>query len=585
MEDIASPVDEYENYLAETHAQNVSDYFEGLVRDSGVDEGANAKTVAELKELQSGVSKGNTRRTWWRVLRIAAIVSAVAAGVIGYQLGHIYLLLFGASALFIAAVFLKVNPVVKELNTQLASLNAECEAKEAEAWQQMLPLNSLLSWGTAQRLFEKTLPQFKFDNYFANDRLTDLHSTYGLSPELNHWRSVLYCQSGHLRGNPFAIVRFLHHWMGAKTYSGSLVINWTEKVQNQQGQWVTVQRSQTLVASVTKQHPEYGTHAGVIYGSESAPNLSFSRQPSKLSGRGDGRVTDWQMNRKVKSVERQARKATKSGASSLTVMSNREFEALFNATDRNNEVEFRMLFTALAQQEMVKLLNDNAVGPGDNFGFTKSGAINLLDSAHLDTDELEGDPSRFRSLELADARKKFNDFHNQHFWATFFGFAPLLTIPLYQEERNVQSTSPYEYNDDACFWEHEAMANYLGQSNFQHADSVTQNILRAGAQSAGAGASVVTVTAHGYRGVQRVDEIPTRGGDGRVHLVPVPWVEYIPVEQQSQMLVGATASRNPADHDGSARARDNWHQAMSRNGHNPEWAVLRGVMAASLFRR
>ncbi|MBU6213922.1 MAG: hypothetical protein KGP01_05720 [Actinomycetales bacterium] len=585
MEDIASPVDEYAAYFADAHARNVSEYFEALVQRAGVDERANIATVAQLRDLETGVAKGNSRRKWWRIARFLCVALAGAAAFVAIKLGHGYLFLLVAAVGFAVLIFVKINPEVGALNTQLADLTSQREGKASEAWHQMLPLNSLHVWGTAQRLFEKTLPQFQFDNYFANDRLADLHATFGLSPDLNNWRSVLHCQSGHLNGNPFVLARFLHHTMGSMTYSGQLVIAWTERVQNSQGQWITVQRTQTLTASVTKPFPEYATHAGIIYGCEAAPNLSFSRNPSKLSGRGDGAVSDWKLNRKIKEVERQARKATKSGSGNLTVMSNREFEALFGATNRTDEVEFRMLFTALAQQEMVKLMNDQNAGPGDDFGFSKTGPLNIIDSRQLDAADLVEDPARFQTLELAEARRIFNEFHKQYFWAVYFGFSPLLTIPLYQEDRNLDSQSPYSSNPDACFWEHEALANYIGQSAFAHPDSATQNILRANSQQSGDGASLVTISAHGYRAVPRIDEIPTRGGDGRIHLVPVPWTEYIPVEQHSQMLAGHTASRNSQNHEHSAEVQNSWQSVITRYGHNPERTVLRGVMAASLFRR
>ena len=588
MEDISSAVDEYANIFRATHAQNVSDFFEDLVRTSGVDEDENAATVAEVKELEAGVSKGKTRRTWWRAARIAAIMVAVASGVVGVKIGHVYLALLAPAILLLVLVFMKINPVVGALNEHLSNLGEERDAKAEEAWSQMLPLNSSHRWGTAQRLFEKTLPQFRFDSYFANDRLADLGSSYGLSDELSSGRSVLYVKSGHLVGNPFVVARFLQHWMGQKTYWGELVITWTERQQqqNSQGQWVTVavQRSEVLRASVTQPFPEYSTHAGIIYGHEAAPNLSFSRSPSSLSGRNEGKASDWKLNRKIKSVERQARKATDSGRGNLTMMANREFEALFNATNRDHEVEFRVLFTALAQQEMVKLLNDQNLGPGDNFSFTKSGMINLIDSAHLDVHDLEDDPNKFVSLELADVRQKFNTFHNQYFWATYFGFSPLLTIPQYQDDRSLSTNSGYSQHPDACFWEHEALANYIGQASFKHASCVTNSILRTSIQNTHDGASVVRVTAHGYRGIEHIEYVPVRGGDGRVHPVPVPWVEYIPVEGESRMLVGAVASRNAEDHAGTQHFRSRWQAALQKHGHDADAAVVRGAMAASLFR-
>ncbi len=45
-----------------------------------------------------------------------------------------------------------------------------------------------------------------------------------------------------------------------------------------------------------------------------------------------------------------------------------------------------------------------------------------------------------------------------------------------------------------------------------------------------------TVTANGFRGVSRTDHVEVYGGDGRWHSVPVEWVEYLPVSQDSTVM-------------------------------------------------
>jgi hypothetical protein len=146
---------------------------------------------------------------------------------------------------------------------------------------------------------------------------------------------------------------------------------------------MTVQKSQTLTASVTKPFPMYAIESQLIYGHEAAPNLSFTRTPSKLSGLDKGSLNDWRKQRAVKGVERKASRAIRKGTSNLTLMANREFESLFKAIDRNHEVEFRLLFSPLAQQEMVKLMNDGSTGYGDDFNFFKFGKVNFISASHL----------------------------------------------------------------------------------------------------------------------------------------------------------------------------------------------------------
>lgn len=92
-------------------------------------------------------------------------------------------------------------------------------------------------------------------------------------------------------------------------------------------------------------------------------------------------INDWRIGRAVKQLESKSRDLDHGGG--FTVMANREFDALFAATDRDHEVQFRLLFTPLAQQEMLKLLRDKTDGYGDDFGFTKRGMVNFVMPDHM----------------------------------------------------------------------------------------------------------------------------------------------------------------------------------------------------------
>jgi hypothetical protein len=207
--------------------------------------------------------------------------------------------------------------------------------------------------------------------------------------------------------------------------------------------------------------------------------------------------------------------------------------------------------------------------------------VNFVEPNHLASVELDASPNRFKSQELAAARTFFNDFHNRYFKSMYFGFAPLWTIPMYREKRTMSLRS--ERSSDSSFWEHEGIANAMGQEHFRHPESVTENILKTSASGSGSTKNV-TVTAHGYEGIPRTDIIPMLGGDGNMHPVPVHWIQYIAVSQSSTMVVGAV-SNNVHDNDGDDEELDRgWQSAMSKNGIAPEDVVFRGVLAAALLR-
>lgn len=115
--------------------------------------------------------------------------------------------------------------------------------------------------------------------------------------------------------------------------------------------------------------------------------------------------------------------------------------------------------------------------------------------------------------------------------------APLLAIPLYQQMRtrkNIYADSQKKSSS----WEWESLANYLGEAQFQHAQCVTDNILKTTLKKEmPSGKSAIDVTAFGFRGEPRTERVQVFGGDGRYHSVPVQWIEYLPVSKTTTMII------------------------------------------------
>ena len=573
IEDVHEPVELFRTVFKEAHARHTAEYFEDLLRRSGVDEHANVETVRALRVLEQHVANANFSNRWWRAARVAAYVIGALCLLLGYTQGTFWWLVGAAGA--VALVFLKLNPLINDVTARLDRLGNQRDTKLQEAWQQLAPLNRLYDWDILAKLVQKTVPRVALDPYFSNGRLDELRNAFGWNDQFNQGRSVVFSHSGVLNGNPFVVARTLDHWMGTKTYHGSLQISWTEQVRGTDGRWSTVTHHQTLNASVNKPYPEYSDRAAVIYGSEAAPDLSFTRAPSKLSGLEDGVINNWRKRRAVKELEAKSRDL-KHGKG-FTVMANTEFDALFGATDRDHEVQFRLLFTPLAQQEMLKLLKDSEVGFGDDFRFTKQHRVNVVEPAQMAGIDISSDPANFHSFEIAQARKVFNDYHNRLFKSLFFGLAPLLAIPLYQQHRSHADIYKDLASRRSSFWEHEAIANYFGAQRFQHPDCVTHSILKTTAMAEADGTQTVRVTAYGYRGVARVDYVSVHGGDNRSHDVPVHWVEYIGVERESGFVVHEVA---PEEGDAGEAA---WVAAFQGRGVEPRQAVLRRSIASAVL--
>lgn len=575
MEDVHSPLELYRDSLKDLHAQRTSEFFECLAGQANIDQDANAALVAKIRDIEASIAASSGRNNVWKILRVAMVIGSVGCVVMAVMSHPVWLI--GAVAL-VAALLVKLNSIIREISTRLQHLKELRDEKESLAWAQMEPLNRLYDWSIFASLVHKTLPTIQLDPFFTRGRLTNLCTSFGFDDSFSDSRSVKFAHSGLISGNPFVLAQTVNHWIGTKTYHGSLSINWTEHQRDSQGRSTTVSRHQTLHASVEKPFPEYANEATLIYGNRAAPDLSFSRMPSSLSGLENGVISNWRKNHAIRKLEAKSRKI--SDGKGFTVMANREFDALFSATDRDHEIQFRLLFTPLAQQEMLKLLKDKELGFGDKFAFVKTGMINKVESGPLNERDLSADPRNFRFYDFAQAEKFFNAYHNDLFRAFFFSFAPILVIPLYQQERPAEEIYAGILQEPSCSWEHEGIANYVGEGEFAHPASITRNILKTESDETPDGAQIVQVTAHGFRGVDRVDHVSVAGGDGRNHGVAVRWVQYIPVKQTSQLLVCDPA---PEDAHRSDLQLHGWHDRFANHGIGSEHAFARRSIVAAML--
>jgi len=578
IEDINEPVDLFRTEFKDAHARHTAELFETLLAQSGVDAATNAETVRILRSLESQIESASETSGWWKFAQIAALGIGACCLVVALSQSQ-YWWLVGVAAAG-ALIVLKLNPIIATLAARLDDLKQQRDAQLRQAWQEMAPLNRLYRWDMVADLMQKTVPRIALDPYFSTGRLDELRTNFGWTDEFNVGRSVLFAHSGVLNGNPFVVARTLNHWIGSKTYHGSLQISWRERVRDSQGKWTTHTRHQTLHASVTKPFPEYSDQPIIIYGNEAAPDLSFSRSPSDLSGLDDGLINNWRKRRAVKALEAKSRELH--DGHGFMVMSNAEFDALFAATDRDHEIQFRLLFTPLAQQEMLRILRDKDVGFGDRFRFFKQRMINLVEPSHMVGTDISGDPEIFRHYELAAARQQFNAYHAALFRSLYFGLAPILAIPLYQQHRSHADIYKDVYTRRSNFWEHESIANYLGEHHFQHPACVTRNILKTEAVIHDDGAQTVHVSAHGYAGTDRVDFVSVLGGDHRHHNVPVHWVEYRPVHRDSQLAVHELMPDDTASAADEA-AKPAWVSAFESRGLDAQKVVVRRSVATTLL--
>ncbi len=593
-EEILDPVALYRGRLKAEHADRTAQAFEEFVRLSGIDESANAALMAKIRKLEAAIADLGFYLGVWKFFRFVLVLAALA----GIGVGVIYVLPkinpewhvaevslsaavagFGIGIALLILVFAAINRRIARIRADVDIRQKALAEKRQAAWEMMAPLNRLYRWDTIAQLVMQTIPIVAIDPYFCTSRQEQLCRQFQWDGATDECTSVLGCQSGAVNGNPWGVFQALRQKWEPKTYTGTLTITWQEKVYytdsrgNTRSRWVT--RTQVLVAHVDKPAPVYREEKFLVYGNEAAPELNFSRKPNDLAeSRG------FWGKRKLKSAIAALEKKSRDLNDPFTIMDNREFDACFHAVDRDNEQQFRLLFTPLAQQEMLKLLRDREFGYGDDFRFLKHGMINILSSAHLDRLDINASPERFKNCDLAAARQEFNRYSNEFFRSLYFSFAPLFCIPIYQQHRNFADVyAGIVECDQAAFGERESFANAIGEAHFAPTRAATRSILKTRINAVDGEALDVEVTAHAFRTEERVDFVPVYGGDGAWHDVPVPWQEYLPVARRSHIAICPTGTSD-VEKFTAELATDRWQEHLQKlNADGTAWHFRRNLAA------
>lgn len=563
--DIYDPLNEFQPLLKK-HQENVENYFNNLVKKSNIDVEKNKATVKKINKSKQETTKMENKLkglSFWKIFMIICIV-LFSLFFIGYIIAlfwpiNIYdqydalifhienkivkalVIILSMSLLFIILFSTLLGKIIIPKIKNMTVLKNKEEEKLnnflLEANDQMKPLNALFKHGTRETLFNQSIPLIKLDRYFDKQKLSRLENDFDLNEYNNDEQSFYYVKSGEIKGNPFVIAGDVTHTMGTKIYYGHLTISWSETYSDSQGHIHTRTRTETLTASLKKPYPYYNKCNYLILGSEVEPKLSFSRSPIYAH-----KKTDKELEKYIKSKTKElTKKADKNiGNNNFTLLGNSDFDVIWNAFNRNDEKGFRMLFTPLAQKSLTRLLKDKTIGYGDDFKFGKSGKINLIIPEHLMDLNLELDEEEdYTSYDFGEIQRNFLISNLKYFKHIYFTFAPLLSIPIYQQT----PTHEYIYRDKQegklDSYEYENILNNLG-SFFKPLESVTENIIKTKfIQSKDQYTDLVEVNSWGYKAEKRTDYVTVRGGDGNYHDVPIVWYEYIVVDKNSTVEITA----------------------------------------------
>ncbi len=541
---ILEPLTAYKTQFESAFRRNCEEYFDGLVEKSGIDLVENRRTVnAYLTQsrLAEESARMIARNKALRAFLICLIVFGAVFLVIGillllgdYIVAGAVLCALGPVCIVLGAVLLAkvVIPRIKKGEEEHEKRQKKANETLQQAWQQMEPLNALFENKITHKLIEKTVPLIELDDYFNVRRYDYLSGKYGYGSGGDVARSTIGILTGQIVGNPFVVDRELVRTMGSCTYTGSIVIHWETRERDSQGNWITQHHSQTLTASVTHPKPYYSSETRLIYGNEAAPALHFSRRPAHAEDLSEKECEN-KVKKGVKAIRKKQKNAMASGTA-FTEMGNEEFDVLFGALDRDNDVEFRLLFTPLAQKNLLALMKDPD-SYGDDFYMRKSGCLNYIVSEHSAQWDMNETRERYYSYSADRARSQFLTFNEQYFRSLYFDLAPLLSIPLYQQHKPHEYIYQEDYPRNYTEKESEFAVNGIDAAAFAPHDAATPSILKTTFLGKDGESDRVRVTAHAYSAVSRIDYVSVYGGDGNYHSVPVEWTEYIPVTEDTDV--------------------------------------------------
>ena len=570
----------YHDKYKEEFNENASNMFDDWVKESNVNVEENRKTAQDYRDAKTNLENIGDRLTKYKGRKkfmIFLIIFGILAIAVGSFLmysnfsadevefgavfgGALAAIVVGLALMIsmIVVIVKKINPLISNTEEEKAKEEAHVKELYNTCLEQLKPLHALFKDSATSQLIQKTVPIIKLDPNFNMRRFDLLSGKYNLKENTSETESTVGIFSGEILGNPFIEERRISQKWGTETYTGSLVIEWTETKYYSDGSSETIHRSQTLTASVEKPIPYYDHFTRLIYANEAAPDLSFTHSPSHAERMSEKELAKL-IKKGEKDLQKQEKQALKDGKS-FNSMGNVEFEILFGATDRDNDIQFRLLFTPLAQKNMLHLMKTPAPF-GDDFALVKSKMLNFVASEHAQNWNFNINSKEFMIYDIDMCKSAFLKFNNNYFLNLYFELAPIMSIPLYQQHKPHEYIYRDNYSRNYTSFESEVLSNAL-DSSMLSPGADTQSILKTSLVNKEDGCDNVLITAHYFKGFERVDYVPVRGGDGEYHNVPVPWIEYLPMINVTPVKITETKGDHNNAFNGNNATLHNLHISM-----------------------
>lgn len=555
-DNLLEPVSFYKNTLKQRVHDAACAFFDSIVKKAAINVDENRDTVNKYDNASQRLSEAKKRLNKINILKgftIFFVIAFLLVGIglivygcledeLGLGLGvGIPSILVGVALIIV--ICLVINKKQKERKAIVDNISKECEQLYGLACTQMSPLFQYYDYSTAYEIFDEAVDIINFDKFFDKAKLRYLIEKCDYVVDEDETHSTLYVKSGEILGNPFILKKTKFQVMQNKQYTGSRTVVYTQTYTDSEGHTRTRTVTETLYAHVYKPAPVYGNYTDLIYGNQAAPDLSFSRTPTSHDPNMKDKERDKFLRKKAADLQKMAEDSLKKGRY-FTPLANTEFEVFFNGLDRDNEQQYRLLFTPLAQKNYKELFQTDQ-GYGDDFEFIKRKRTNYISSAHAQSKQLIIEPTDFLSHSHDIAKDLFVNYVNEFFRSLYFDFVPLLSIPLYQQLKTTEYIYETAIESNNTMYEAEMVSNRFDEDTFKNPLSITETILKSHFVEKNGESDKVVVRAHSFAGEDRVDIVPVMARNGVLYDVAVPWIEYIPIHQDNVVQVKKMDTTRP----------------------------------------
>ena len=545
MNDLLNPCKLYFDVIEKKVREESESFFDNLVIKSKINVEENDISSANYENSLSDANKSQELLKKYKKVETLFIILIVVFSLIRtiyfiveifnnfsnlaiFLPTYIILLILTIYFIFYLSKINRMRIINQKNNYSLHSSKVDKYLEECK--KQIEPLLSLFDSSDQDVIFSKISPIISLDKLFDKEKLAYLHEKFSLeSSNTNQDSSIIYSKTGKISGLPFVILKTNNFYMGQKTYQGTRVVSYQVYYRDSEGRSRSRTQFETLIATITKPCPKYFVDEVLYYGNPLAANLSFSRSPFYLKKIDDTKSYEKYIEKQIKVIQKEKKKSD-----SFVQLNNDEFEVLFHALNRDNEREFRLLFTPLGQKSMVYLIKSSPYG--DDFTFTKKKKLNLISSSHVLSSNRNCDPVNYYSYSIKKSKELFVSYSTNYYSSFFFELAPLLSIPIYQQTKKESfhfDKKKYPYN--SSLYEHEEVANLFNRSDISI--SQTEIICKTEYIESISSWDIFDVISYGYRITPKVEMVPRVAGNGRTYLVPVPYDEYNQVVDKEKVAL------------------------------------------------